>query len=56
LLFTARTAILTEVTDAGLAHLKELTQLQTLGLIRTQVTNARVEELQKALPKGKIVR
>ena len=41
----------TQVTDAGLAHLKSLTKLESLDLQDTQVTDASVAELQKALPK-----
>jgi hypothetical protein len=40
----------TAVTDAGLEHLKELTQLQTLGLDHTQVTDEGEERLRQALP------
>jgi hypothetical protein len=42
------------VTDAGLEHLKRLTQLEQLDLYETKVTRADVEELQQALPKCKI--
>ncbi|MGO8753589.1 MAG: hypothetical protein ACLQNE_47250 [Thermoguttaceae bacterium] len=35
----------TQVTDAGLAHLKGLTQLQQLSLDNTQVTDAGLEHL-----------
>jgi internalin A len=35
----------TPVTDAGLAHLRELTNLQTLGLNGTQVTDAGLANL-----------
>jgi len=45
---------LAQVTDAGLVHLKGLTNLETLVLDETQVTSAGVAELQKALPKCKI--
>ena len=43
-----------KVTDAGLVHLKGLTSLQSLSLYRSQVTDAGVAELQKALPNCKI--
>ena len=46
----------TEVTDAGLAHLKGMTGLEGLGLRGTQVTDAGVEKLQAALPKCMIFR
>ena len=39
-----------KVTDGGLAHLKGLTQLQTLSLVRTEVTDAGEKKLQEALP------
>jgi hypothetical protein len=44
------------VTDAGLKGLAELKGLQWLGLVGTQVTDAGVAELQKALPGCKIRR
>jgi len=40
----------TQVTDAGLKHLKGLTNLQFLHLDGTQVTRRGVKELNKALP------
>ncbi len=46
----------TQVTDAGLVHLKGLTSLETLWLIGTQVTDAGVQDLQKALPNCQIFR
>ena len=46
----------TQVTDAGLEHLKGLTSLQTLKLGGSQVTDADVNELKKALPKCDIFR
>ncbi len=39
-----------DLTDAGLVYLKGLTKLSTLWLSQTQVTDAGVAELQKALP------
>ncbi len=44
----------TQVTDAGLVHLKGLTRLQTLNLYRSQVTDAGVKELRAALPNCRI--
>ena len=41
---------------AGLAHLRELSKLQVLNLSRTEVTEARVQELRKALPGTRTVR
>ena len=41
----------TDVTDAGLVHLKGMTNLQTLNLRKTKVTTAGVADLQSALPK-----
>ena len=41
----------TQITDAGLVHLKGLTELTSLGLSSTQVTDAGIAELKKALPK-----
>ena len=47
----------TKVTDAGLKELAGLKSLQTLRLIATaRVTDAGVAELQKALPKCKVLR
>ena len=43
----------TEITDAGLVHLKGLTNLHTLWLDDTLVSPAGVAELQKALPNCK---
>ena len=48
--------IFTKVTDAGLVHLKGMTNLQTLDLSFTNVTAAGVKKLQAALPKCKIIR
>jgi hypothetical protein len=45
-----------KVTDAGLVHLARLVNLRNLELQGTQVTAARVAQLQKSLPKCKIVR
>ena len=45
----------TGVTDAGLVHLAGLTALERLWLADTQVTDAGVAELQKALPNCGIV-
>ena len=39
-----------KVTDAGLEHVKGLTNRQLLDLCGTQITDARVAELKKALP------
>jgi hypothetical protein len=44
----------TQVTDAGLVHLKRLTNLSELNLTSTHVTDAGAKELQQALPKLKI--
>jgi internalin A len=44
------------VTDTSLKELKELKQLTLLNLKRTQVTDAGVAELKKALPKCQILR
>ena len=44
----------TQVTDAGLGHLKGMTHLQTLNLRGTKVTTTGVADLQKALPNCKI--
>ncbi len=46
----------TKITDAGLVHLKGLTNLKTLWLFSTKVTDAGVKKLQAALPKCKISR
>ena len=40
----------TEITDAGLVHLKEQNNLEYLWLDGTKVTDAGVAELKKALP------
>ena len=44
----------TQVTDACLEHLKGLTNLETLNLIGTQVTDAGVKNLQQELPNCEI--
>ena len=44
----------TEVTDAGLAHVKQSAALVHLHLERTKVTAKGVADLQKVLPKCQI--
>jgi len=44
----------TQVTNAGLEHLKGMTSLTPLYLFQTKVTDAGVKKLQQALPKCKI--
>ena len=46
----------TKVTDAGLEHLKGMTNLRKLTLVDTQVTDEGVDKLQQALPDCKIKR
>lgn len=46
----------TKITDAGLAHLKTLRQLDSLSLKDTKVTDAGVQDFQRALPRVKIER
>ncbi len=46
----------TDVTDAGLAHLKGLSKLSLVDLRVTPVTDAGLKELQRALPRLKIIR
>jgi len=46
----------TEITDAGLVHLTGLTNLHTLILHGTLVTDEGVKTLQEALPDCKITR
>ena len=52
-----RTVVLTSspVTDAGLGHLHGLTTLETIDLRFTGVTDAGVADLQRALPRAKIL-
>jgi Leucine rich repeat len=50
------TVSLNRITDAGLAHLRGLPELKELDVGGTQVTDESCQELQKALPKLKIVR
>jgi hypothetical protein len=45
-----------QITDAGFDHLKGLTNLTDLYLLGTQVTDAGVAELKKALPNCEIQR
>ena len=42
------------ITDAGLAHLQQMTELEFVFLDKTQVTAAGVEELQSAMPELKV--
>jgi hypothetical protein len=42
------------ITDAGLEHLKQLSDLRLLQLRRTQVTKRGIDELQGALPQCNI--
>ena len=44
----------TKITDAGLVHLKGLTNLQSLHIGGNKVTDAGVADLQKSLPNCKI--
>lgn len=46
----------TQVTDAGLVHLRGLTSLRVLLFEDTEVTDAGVAELQRALPNVEITR
>lgn len=43
------------LTSTGLRHLKQLPKLTALDLTRTKITSAEIADLQKALPKCKIV-
>ena len=44
-----------QITNAGLEHLKGLTELQDLLIHCTKTTNTGIAKLQKALPNCKIV-
>ena len=44
-----------QITDAGLMHLKGLRNLKHLTLVHTSVTAAGVQELKKALPDVKVI-
>ena len=44
------------VSDCGLVHLKGLTNLRRFNLDGTKVTAAGVQDLQKGLPKTKLIR
>ena len=46
----------TQVSDAGLVHLRGRTRLRVLSLDSTQLTDVGVNELQKALPNLTIYR
>ncbi len=46
----------TQLTDAGLAHLKGLTELRQFDLTGTQVTPRGVQELQQSFPNAQIIR
>jgi hypothetical protein len=46
----------TDVTDAGLEHLKGLTKLERLLLEQTQVTDDSIADLKRALPDLKVVK
>ena len=46
----------TDVTDAGLSHLKEMTGLKILALANSRVTDAGVADLKRALPQLSINR
>lgn len=46
----------TQISDQGLTHLKGLGQLQLVNLQGTRVTPGGIQELQKALPRAKILR
>ena len=45
---------ITDITDAGLEHLKGLTNMKKLVLINTRITDAGVAELQQSLPKCRV--
>jgi hypothetical protein len=46
----------TKITDAGLWHLKGLKHLRRLDVRKTNVTEAGVEDLRRALPGAEILR
>src|SRR3954469_25285428 len=46
----------TRITDAGLAHLKGLTTLESLDLTATRISDAGVKEFHRLMPKVKIIR
>ena len=46
----------TQVTDAGLVHLRGLTRVKSLNLHNTQVTDEGVKKLQQALPNCRVYR
>jgi hypothetical protein len=46
----------TRVQHLALAHLKNLSHLTTLSLVRTRVSDAGVRNLQRALPRLYVVR
>ncbi len=46
----------TTITDSGIQHLKSLTALQEVNLRGTKVSAAAVKDLQKTLPKAKILK
>ena len=45
----------TQITDAGLEHLKGMTSLRGVELMRTSVTDEGVKRLQEALPDCEII-
>jgi hypothetical protein len=47
---------MTEITDTGLAQIREIRSLERLYLEGTQVTDAGIAELQRALPRLKIIK
>jgi hypothetical protein len=44
----------TQVTDSGLEHLKGLTNLEWLDVNKTQITDARLADLEASLPECRI--